>query len=1097
MNKNAFWHYVLGCAVPKHLSDHMWTFHAGSGELDFGEFLALLAIFTRGSRAQRIRLLLWLESESDENKVDERRLIRIFSDEYVPLHKGEPAWSPLVGRVFVDTALGWLKHVEKMQDQLSPLQRSDIVKWLCADRIAPRERRAEPDRGVFAENATQLNSIAPEARLAALSAASLRSLEALQRAVLETWRGSKGEQRAAGQYIGVQCVSELLSPHVPPRVLSYLVKLLAPTSKSSKPGKSENAPVSLLRFGVVLSLSSNAPLRDCLHAWTLWVCDGKLPAQLSIEQCESVISLAEDMLARTAGRRSSDLLAVTESFAQLRREAASALTPDAFVNWLFETYEQSLGDVCELLRCAFERTPRGKEIFERLVNSNVLRQATAFYLVSERWWNVWNGEIDNSDLREANGRIREPAPAFLSLEEAQWDMLCSWFDCKTDELVRYALAKRDSDELELFLHPATVNVRRRGEKSSKARAIALHSGPLVEHALQDIGAALRLDAKSIRLWRSIANEQILLESSERLEHDASVMLESRNYDGTWPSNAGYTVEGVRGMRNLGNTCFMNSSIQCLSQTNALSVHFHSGKWKSEVNKKNPLGHKGNVAQSYNKLLSKLAQRSNSPVMPLVWQRSVASAAPQFRGMRQHDAQEFLGFLLDALHEDLNRVLQKPYIEVADDPDASDEQLAERWWHAHAARNDSIVVDLFHGQLKSVISCAVCDHRSTKFDPFTFLSLPLAGQSHCYFEIEYYDAFGLATQYGVRVKRDSDASAVRRKLSALLAEANDGIAPNPKRIELISGRAVHPETPASALPLRLVAFVVPKRHAVVAVLHRTAVPHNNALLADHHYELFGAPAFVAVPRTQLADAELVLNHLTSQLRCAGSGVPPRAQWSASLVDSTGLRCRQCPWPTLCTGCELSGAIPSGSTVALNWSPLARDAYFRPQKVRVDRSVHAMRELRDQPVSLVACLNAFLSPEQLPDGEWYCSKCKEHRAGEKKFDLWRLPKVLAFHLKRFSFDGRVSRKLDTPVEYPLEIDASELCAQAAGARYRLHAVINHMGSAGGGHYVAFTRAPSAKLPQGVEWVCFDDSTVRPVLDPTCSMRQAYVLFYELCE
>lgn len=56
-------------------------------------------------------------------------------------------------------------------------------------------------------------------------------------------------------------------------------------------------------------------------------------------------------------------------------------------------------------------------------------------------------------------------------------------------------------------------------------------------------------------------------------------------------------------------------------------------------------------------------------------------------------QEFLAFLLDGLHEDLNRIKQKPYIEIKDAGDRRDEEIAEEYWNNHLARNDSIVIDV--------------------------------------------------------------------------------------------------------------------------------------------------------------------------------------------------------------------------------------------------------------------------------------------------------------------------------------------------------------------------------------------------------------------
>lgn len=56
-------------------------------------------------------------------------------------------------------------------------------------------------------------------------------------------------------------------------------------------------------------------------------------------------------------------------------------------------------------------------------------------------------------------------------------------------------------------------------------------------------------------------------------------------------------------------------------------------------------------------------------------------------------QEFLSFLLDGLHEDLNRVKTKPYREIKDAEGRPDEEVAEEYWWNHLARNDSIIVDL--------------------------------------------------------------------------------------------------------------------------------------------------------------------------------------------------------------------------------------------------------------------------------------------------------------------------------------------------------------------------------------------------------------------
>ena len=94
----------------------------------------------------------------------------------------------------------------------------------------------------------------------------------------------------------------------------------------------------------------------------------------------------------------------------------------------------------------------------------------------------------------------------------------------------------------------------------------------------------------------------------------------------------------------------------------------------------------------------------------------------------------LAFLLDGLHEDLNRVMVKPYDELKDSDGRADDIVAGEAWENHIRRNQSMIVDLYHGQLKSKVTCKVCSHESVKFDPFTYLSLPLPMESSIHLEV---------------------------------------------------------------------------------------------------------------------------------------------------------------------------------------------------------------------------------------------------------------------------------------------------------------------------------------------------------------------------
>jgi ubiquitin carboxyl-terminal hydrolase 4/11/15 len=207
---------------------------------------------------------------------------------------------------------------------------------------------------------------------------------------------------------------------------------------------------------------------------------------------------------------------------------------------------------------------------------------------------------------------------------------------------------------------------------------------------------------------------------------------------------------------------MNSALQCLASSVPLTDFFLSKAYEQDINRVNPLGTKGEMSKAYYDLMKEIWSRLGV-AHPRDMKQCIQRFAPQFSGYQQHDSQELLAFLLDGLHEDLNRIKEKPYIEYENGWGAQ-----EAWDIGHKKRNDSIIVDLFQGQLKSRLRCPENDKTYDQYDPFMYLTVPLPVQTKRKIAVTLYKADDFATpvKYRVTVERDGRVKDLKVALGAL-------------------------------------------------------------------------------------------------------------------------------------------------------------------------------------------------------------------------------------------------------------------------------------------------------------------------------------------
>ncbi|XP_006831718.1 PREDICTED: putative ubiquitin carboxyl-terminal hydrolase 50-like [Chrysochloris asiatica] len=175
-------------------------------------------------------------------------------------------------------------------------------------------------------------------------------------------------------------------------------------------------------------------------------------------------------------------------------------------------------------------------------------------------------------------------------------------------------------------------------------------------------------------------------------------------------------QGVTGLRNLGNSCYMNAILQCLCSVSPLVEYFLSGKYITALQKSC-----GEVATAFAYLMTDMWLGDSDCVSPEIFQSALGNLYPAFMKKTQQDAQEFLIYVLNELHEALKKYHQRRSFEKG---------FTQRCCKKAMASESSIISQLFEGQLNSGITCLKCENCSYRNEDFTVLSLPIPSQYQC-------------------------------------------------------------------------------------------------------------------------------------------------------------------------------------------------------------------------------------------------------------------------------------------------------------------------------------------------------------------------------
>ncbi|XP_075703073.1 ubiquitin carboxyl-terminal hydrolase 43 [Rhinoderma darwinii] len=544
------------------------------------------------------------------------------------------------------------------------------------------------------------------------------------------------------------------------------------------------------------------------------------------------------------------------------------------------------------------------------------------------------------------------------------------------------------------------------------------------------------------------------------------------------------VPGVQGLKNHGNTCFMNAVVQCLSNTDLLAEYLGMEQFRAELKRtkgneglqkasidETSLAGSGEVTERLASLVRGLWTLDYTPQLSVDFKNVVAKYGTQFRGNSQHDALEFLLWLLDRVHEDLNSPSQKSKISVK--PPGSDYSSGSSAPSSPTDVGQSFVKEHFQAQYRSSLTCPLCHKQSDTFDPFLCISLPIPLRQTRALNVtlvfqtkqQRFLRIGLAVPlFGTiaslrqmvadQGKVPSDqvilaelhSSGFQRSFSDdedlnTIAEGDPVYAfqtpPPLNKLSASSRSSGYPHSLPSSP--RYFDQDVPKSPGGGSISSEFLASSSKLLLLLCNLEngsqqaiRFGPPLILreerAVSWDQLQQSILgkIRYLMRSDTHLPNGGVIFNIRVVGAPVSSCYLSskdARPLQHPSVNRALQLCGTGGAPHVkLAIEWEPKTKERLFgniQEEVVQDDESVRNQQlDHQQQICTLDECFQLYTKEEQLaPDDAWRCPHCKVLQQGTVKLSLWTLPDILIIHLKRFRQVGGRRNKLSTLVKFPL--------------------------------------------------------------------------------
>uniref|UniRef100_A0A3B5MQY3 Ubiquitin carboxyl-terminal hydrolase n=1 Tax=Xiphophorus couchianus TaxID=32473 RepID=A0A3B5MQY3_9TELE len=537
-----------------------------------------------------------------------------------------------------------------------------------------------------------------------------------------------------------------------------------------------------------------------------------------------------------------------------------------------------------------------------------------------------------------------------------------------------------------------------------------HSDHSTVHS-QETRHNLTVNLTTLRVWCYACGKEVFLE--RKLGPHSPNAIDNSKAPGSpsslkLPSHVGYEdldmeteeednlrARGLTGLKNIGNTCYMNAALQALSNCPPLTQFFLECGGLVKTDKKPAL------CKSYQKLVSDLWHKNRpSYVVPTNLFQGIKAINPMFRGYSQQDSQEFLRCLMDQLHEELKESVPEP----------SDLSTS-------IAMDDSPEEDNHSQSDNDFQSCESCGSSERADNEVQGGSIVMDNTNEAEMLIPEQDEIQANREWQKEKNMINDLyrSGFNGVMGGNNGDIDKDVDTTTETMPIISSQGalkVQGRTSAVTTFSPLKNKRQRKYRSVISdVFDGTIVSSVQCLTCDRVSVTLENFQDISLPIPGKEDLAKLhsASHQTSLVKAGSCGEAYAAQgWIAFVMEYI----RRFVW---------------------FWGPVVT--------------------LQDCLAAF------FARDELKGDNMYSCEKCKKLRNGVKFCKMQNLPEILCIHLKRFRHELMYSTKIGTHVSFPLEgLDLQPFLAKDSSAQttsYDLLSVICHHGTASSGHYIAYCR------------------------------------------